>query len=37
LIPLGLPAFGAAVRNFAADRAAYNAPARMMIWLTGGM
>ncbi len=37
LIPLGLPAFGAVVRDFAADLAAYNAPARMMIWLTGGM
>jgi hypothetical protein len=37
LIPLGLPAFGAVVRDFAADLATYNAPARMMIWLTGGM
>jgi hypothetical protein len=37
LIPLGLPAFGAVVRDFAADLATYNAPARMMIWLTGGV
>jgi hypothetical protein len=37
LIPLGPPAFGAVVRDFAADLAAYNTPARMMIWLTGGM
>jgi hypothetical protein len=36
LIPLGLPAFGAVVRDFAADLATYNAPARIMIWLAGG-
>src|ERR1700731_4684156 len=36
LIPLGLPTFGAVVRDFAADLATYNAPARIMIWLAGG-
>jgi hypothetical protein len=35
LIPLGLPAFGAVVRDFAADLATFNAPARAMIWLAG--
>jgi hypothetical protein len=35
VIPLGLPGFGAVVRDFAADLAAYNAPARAMIWLSG--
>jgi len=35
LIPLGLPAFGAAVRDFAADLAAFTAPARAMNWLAG--
>jgi hypothetical protein len=35
LIPLGLPAFGAVVRDFAADLAAYNAPARMIFGLPG--
>jgi hypothetical protein len=37
LIPLGLPTFGAVVRDFVADLATYNAPARIMIWLAGGM
>jgi len=37
LIPRGLPTFGAVVRDFAADLATYNAPARIMIWLAGGM
>jgi hypothetical protein len=35
LIPLGLPAFGAVVRDFAQDLADYNLPARLMIWLSG--
>jgi hypothetical protein len=33
LIPLGLPAFGAVVREFARALAAYNAPARATMWL----
>ena len=33
LVPLGLPAFSAVVRDFAADLAAFNAPARAMMWL----
>jgi hypothetical protein len=33
LIPLGLPAFGTLMRDFAADLASYNAPARAIIWL----
>jgi hypothetical protein len=35
LIPLGLPAFGAVVRDFAQDLADYNLPARLTIWLSG--
>jgi hypothetical protein len=35
MIPLGLPAFGAVVRDFAQDLADYNLPARLMIWLSG--
>jgi hypothetical protein len=35
LLPLWLPAFGAVLREFAADLAAYNAPARIIIWLSG--
>jgi hypothetical protein len=34
LLPLWLPAFGAVVRDFAADLAVYNAPARTIIWLS---
>jgi hypothetical protein len=33
VVPLGLPMFGAVVRDFASDLAAYNFPARVMIWL----
>ncbi|HXY98456.1 MAG TPA: hypothetical protein VEI03_00560 [Stellaceae bacterium] len=35
LIPLGLPAFGAVLRDFADALAAYDAPARIMAWLAG--
>jgi hypothetical protein len=35
LISLGLPAFGAVVRDFAQDLADYNIPARVMIWISG--
>jgi hypothetical protein len=35
LIPLGLPAFGAVVREFAIALANFDAPARAMLWLVG--
>jgi hypothetical protein len=35
LIPIGLPAFGGLVRDFAADLAFYDAPARTIMWLIG--
>ncbi len=36
VIPLGLPALGGVVREFAFALAGYIAPARAMMWLAGG-
>jgi hypothetical protein len=35
VVPLGLPAFGAYVRDFSETLAAYNAPARLIMWFAG--
>lgn len=35
VVPLGLPAFGAYIRDFSEALAAYNAPARLMMWFAG--
>lgn len=34
-VPFGLPAFGAYIRDFSETLAAYNAPARLMMWFAG--
>jgi len=35
IVPLGLPMIGAYIRDFSAEIAAYDAPARLLIWITG--
>ncbi|MGB8898419.1 MAG: hypothetical protein WCC90_03805, partial [Methylocella sp.] len=34
-VPFGQPAFGAYIRDFSETLAAYNAPARLMMWFAG--
>lgn len=36
VVPQGLPILGAYIRDFSEMLAAYNAPARLMMWVAGG-